>query len=151
MSARRTDTPERIPLLSLLLGYGPVLIILLAGVAFLFDRLWAVRFGQLWAAAILIFLAGVVRGLSFFTEGGPRMTQLLMMLLRFLCGIGGLIISPPFAFGILGLGYLSIPFYDARAARTGAAPRYFARLRPPQMAIALAGLVLLSIPAANGG
>lgn len=151
MSEPRTDTPERIPLLSLVFGYGPVLAILLAGGLAIVGYGPAVWLGQLWAAAILIFLAGVVRGLSFFTAGGPRLGQVLMMLWRFLCGLVALAAPPTLAFLILAAGYLSVPIYDVTAARQGSAPRYFARLRPPQMAIAVLGLVLLFLAAAQSG
>jgi hypothetical protein len=150
MTAARTDTPERIPLLSLLFGYGPALVILALGAAALAGLPWALTFGCLWAAAILIFLAGVVRGLSFFTEGGPRVMQVAVMMTRFLCGLVALALPPILATPVLAVGYLTSLLYDPVAARSGAAPRYFARLRPPQMAIALGGLVLLFVAAGRG-
>jgi Protein of unknown function (DUF3429) len=141
----RTDTPERIPLLSLVLGFGPAAVILVAGALALLGWPWALVFGQAWAAVILIFLAGVVRGLSFFTAGGPRMSQIAVSMVRFGCGVAALILPPVLALPVLAVGYLSSLLYDPFAARTGAAPRYFARLRPPQMIVALVGLVLLFV------
>ncbi|MET1756965.1 hypothetical protein ABVV53_16105 [Novosphingobium sp. RD2P27] len=44
-----------------------------------------------------------------------------------------------------------MPVYEVVAARQGSAPRYFARLRPPQMAIAVLGLILLFLAAAQSG
>ncbi|MBB4857906.1 hypothetical protein HNO88_001220 [Novosphingobium chloroacetimidivorans] len=143
MTQARTDTPDKTPLLELLLGYGPALVILAAGALALAGLPYALTFGSLWAAAILIFLAGVVRGLSFFTEGGPRLSQVAVMMVRFSCGLVSLVLPPVLAMPVLAAGYLSSLVYDPFAARNGAAPRYFARLRPPQMAIALGGLVLL--------
>ncbi len=105
---------------------------------------WAVPLARVWAAAILIFIAGVARGLSFFTEGGPRLSQLAVMLWRFLCGRAALVVPSIWAFPILAAGYLSALAYDPHAARHGEAPRVFAALRPPQMIVALAGLVTLS-------
>jgi hypothetical protein len=139
----RTDTPERTPPLSLLLGYGPALVILAAGALALAGVPWALTLGCLWSAAILIFLAGVVRGLSFFTEGGPRIMQVAVMMVRFTCGVAALLLPPVLAAPVLAIGYLSSLLYDPVAARDGAAPRYFAKLRPGQMIIALLGLVLL--------
>lgn len=147
MSQPRTDTPARTPLLSLVLGYGPALAILAAGALALANVPWALTFGCLWAAAILIFLAGVVRGLSFFTEGGPRLSQVAVMMVRFGCGLVALVLPPVLATPVLAVGYLSSLLYDPVAARSGAAPRYFAQLRPPQMIIALLGLVLLFVAA----
>jgi len=143
----RTDTPTRTPPLELLLGYGPALVILAAGALALAGVPFALTLGCLWAAAILIFLAGVVRGLSFFTDGGPRLTQVGVMMARFVCGLAALLLPPVLAMPVLAVGYLTSLIYDPIAARTGAAPRYFAQLRPPQMAIALMGLVLLFVAA----
>jgi len=147
MTQPRTDTPERTPPLSLLLGYGPALVILTAGALALAGLPWALTAGCLWAAAILIFLAGVVRGLSFFTQGGPRVTQVAVMMARFGCGLVALVLPPILATPVLAAGYLTSLLYDPFAARSGAAPRYFAQLRPPQMTIALLGLALLFVAA----
>lgn len=150
MNQPRTDTPERTPPLSLLLGYGPALVVLVAGTLALARVPWALTLGCLWAAAILIFLAGVVRGLSFFTDGGPRAMQVGVMMVRFVCGLAALLLPPILATPVLAIGYLSSLLYDPFAARSGAAPRYFARLRPGQMIIALLGLVLLFLASLPG-
>ena len=89
------------------------------------------------------------RNLSFRTPGGPRLTQIAMMLWLFLAGLGALLAPPTLALGLLLAGYGSPD--GARpasiAARRAEAPLYFARLRPPQMAIAVASLAaLLLIP-----
>lgn len=151
MTQPRIDTPTRTPPLELLLGYGPALVILVAGALALVPMPWALTMGCLWASAILLFLAGVVRGLSFFTDGGPRVTQVTVMMARFVCGLTALLLPPILATPVLAIGYLTSLIYDPLAARSGAAPRYFAQLRPPQMVIALLGLALLfvaSLPAA---
>ena len=144
MPSPRSDTPRQTPLLSILLGYGPVALILLLALLAWAGFAWAVPLARLWAAAILIFIAGVARGLSFFTEGGPRLSQIAIMLWRFVCGLAALAVAEIWAFPILAAGYLSALFYDPHAARHGEAPRFFAQLRPPQMIVALAGLVILS-------
>ena len=144
MPSPRDDTPRSTPLLSVILGYGPVALILLLAIIAWAGFAWAVPLAQVWAAAILIFIAGVARGLSFFTEGGPRFSQLAVMMGRFLCGLLALILPPLWAFPVLALGYLSALLYDPHAARHGEAPRFFAALRPPQMIVALTGLVLLA-------
>jgi hypothetical protein len=149
------DPNEPIPPLSLLFGYGPMALILLAGLGgWLLPGLWsglALAAGWLFASAILLFLAGVVRGLSFFSPGGPRPAQLAMMLWLFLLGFGSVAgaISHPMwiGFALLILGYGSLAVYDPQAARAGLAPGYFARLRPRQMGIALVGLSLLLLRA----
>ena len=142
----RSGTPTRTPWLEALLGYGPASILPLAALGWFVTRQpWLIDAGRVWGAAILIFLAGVTRGLSFFTEGGPRVSQIVIMLLRFLLGLAALLAPPPPAFVLLIIGYASIALTDTAAARDGAAPRYFARLRPPQMLVAEAGLIALLI------
>ncbi len=141
--------PPRIPLLSLLLGFGPVsLLPVLALAAFALPpaRAWiAIVVGQMWGAAILLFLAGVTRGLSFFTAGGPRPIQLAAMGWLFLLGLAGLAAPPLYALAALILGYGSVALLDPPAARRGEAPAHFARLRPPQMLVAIAGLAALAL------
>jgi len=140
-------TPEaaspRIPLLSRVFGYGPVLVLPLAALAAWAGAPLALLVGQIWGAAILVFLAGVARGLSFFTPGGTHISQMLTMALRFTLGFLALIAGPPTGFGLLILGYASIALTDPWLARWGGAPQHFARLRPPQMLVAIAGLIAL--------
>ena len=143
MPAPRIDTPTRIPLLSVVLGYGPAAVLPVLGVLAWAGQGWALPLGRLWGAAILLFLAGVARGLSFFTEGGPRRPQIAATMWRFGCGLIALMVWLPAAFALLIAGYLGVALFDPWAARHGEAPRYFARLRPSQMAVALAGLAIL--------
>lgn len=142
MTKERMDTPDRTPPLSMFLAYGPVLIILATGVTSL-QYPGIMVAGRIWASSILIFLAGVVRGLSFFTEGGARRSQIAAMGFRFGCGLLGLVLVAPIAFLVLATGYLSVLSYDPISSRSGGAPRYFETLRPPQMAVAVAGLLMM--------
>lgn len=155
------DVREPIPPLSILFGYGPATIVLLLGLAGwllpqtlgdpaaaaghlpVYPQAFAVTTGWLFATAILLFLAGVTRGLSFFSPGGPHTSQFVMMLWLFLLGFGALVTPMWIGFVLLILGYGSIAVFDPQAARTGLAPGYFARLRPGQMAVFIGGLVLL--------
>lgn len=143
MPPPRANTPAHTPPLSLVLGYGPAALLPLLGVLAWAGQEWALPLGRLWGAAILLFLAGVARGLSFFTEGGPHWPQVAAMGWRFGCGLLALVAWLPVAFALLIAGYLGVALFDPWAARHGEAPRYFARLRPPQMAVAIAGLALL--------
>lgn len=147
MPQPRADTPATIPALSLLLGYGPAAVLPVLGILAWAGYGWALPLGRLWGAAILIFLAGVARGLSFFTEGGPRPPQIAATMWRYGCGLLALAVWLPAAFALLIAGYLGVALFDPWAARHGEAPRYFARLRPPQMAVALAGLAILLLRA----
>lgn len=159
------DIREPIPPLSQLLGYGPAAIVLLLGLGGwllpqtlgdpaaaavtghlpVYPQAFAVTTGWLFATAILLFLAGVTRGLSFFSPRGPHWSQLVMMLWLFLLGFGALITPLWVGFALLILGYGSIAAFDPQAARAGLAPGYFARLRPSQMVIFIGGLALLLV------
>ena len=107
----------------------------------------AILLGTLYAGAILAFLAGVRRGLSFRTEGGPAPAQLATMasvwlaaFLALACIVHGRAIS---ALVILALSYAVLMILDPIAARAGQAPMFFARLRQPQLFIAVASIVVL--------
>ena len=143
-----------IPPLSLLLGFGPALLLpLLGAAAFAVPsrRAWmAVAAGQIWGAAILLFLAGVRRGLSFFTAGGARPIQLATMAGLFLLGLAGLLLPPLPGLLALVAGYGSVAVLDPSAARRGEVPAHFARLRPPQMLVAIGGLLVLVLRTAEG-
>lgn len=138
------------PALSLVFGYGPMLPIAAAGIAAWTASGGAARIalalGMAWAAAILLFLAGVRRGLAFRTPGGERVSQMATMIWLFLLGLGAMLAilpSPVIATVLLAIGYASIAILDPIAARREEAPAHFARLRPPQMAVGLCGIVAL--------
>ena len=103
----------------------------------------ALRLAVLWGAALLLFLAGVRRGLSFRTPGGPRLSQLGMMLGLFLAGLLALLLPLAWALLLLWAGFLALLVLDPVAARREEAPLYFARLRPPQMAVPVVCLLIL--------
>ena len=110
--------------------------------------LLAMRLTIGWSGAVLCFLSGVRRGLSFRQEGGPVLSQLATMLWLFVLGVASLL--SPWAVPSLVLqmlGYATMAIYDPIAAREGEAPRYFQRLRPVQMLVPMAslGLVLSSL------
>ena len=104
-----------------------------------------------WGCAILTFLSGVRRGVSFRTPGGVAAAQIVTMLWLFGLGFSAVVLTaialPVPACALLVVGYLSLQVLDPIAARKLQAPLYFARLRPAQMAIPvlclLATLVLL--------
>ena len=98
-----------------------------------------------WGAAIVTFLAGVRRGVSFRTPGGATAAQIATMLWLFCLGFAAIVLTalalPLPATLLLVLGFLSLAILDPIAARRLEAPLYFARLRPVQMAIPLACLL----------
>ena len=144
----RITEPLHTPPLGLLPGFSAMLPIvagaaaawLLAGPAAVLAEDGAV----LWAGAVLTFLAGVRRGLSFRTPGGATIAQIATMLWLFLLGIGALVtVSERIAPVLLLVGYLSLAILDPLAARRGEAPLFFARLRPVQMLIPIVALLAI--------
>lgn len=151
---RRVREPRRTPALSLLLGYGATAPLAAGALAaWLLDGRWvplAAQLTALWGAAVLVFLAGVRRGLSFRTEGGPTAAQIATTFWLFALGLASLwALSAPIAFrtvaalGPLLTGYASLAVLDPWAARRGEAPPFFARLRPVQMLVPVVSLAAL--------
>lgn len=141
----RVVEPARTPALSLLLGHGAIVPLALGAVG-----AWslpeaagdlAVRGSILWGAVILIFLAGVRRGLSFRTVRGPTCPQIATMLWLFGLGLLAVILGSEVpALLVLLMGYGSLAVLDPAAARRGEVPLFFERLRPWQMGIAVVSL-----------
>ena len=143
---RGTEDPKaHTPPISLFLAYIAMLPIAAGAAASLVFRSPAVvRLTIAWSGSILCFLAGVKRGLSFRQKGGPTLTQLASMLWLFVASAAALL-SPwrvP-SLVLLLLGYGSEALLGPIAARREEAPRYFARLRPVQMMIPVASLLVL--------
>lgn len=142
---------REIPWLSVLFGYGPMLPIV-AGAALAWwtrgrlDYLVALL-TMVYAGAILVFLAGARRGVSFRTGDSPTAAQIATVLLLFGLGLGGLMSAvlgkAVLALALLIAGYVAVGVLDPIAARRGEAPLFFARLRPTQMPIGVAGLAAL--------
>ena len=155
-----TDGTEQVqphtPLVSLLLAYAAMVpTATAAGAVLLAPRSWrgpASRLGGTWAGAVLCFLAGVRRGLSFRQDGGSTVSEIGSVVTLFSLGAASLVLPTGRAsqlallsgFALLGAG-------DARAARRSEAPRYFARLRPVQVLVPLASLSILLWAGADPG
>ena len=150
---REIDVVERdeVPWLSVLFGYGPMLPFVAGALAaWLLQGFWrgeAILLTVIWSASILAFLAGVRRGLSFRTEGGPAVAQIATMFCLFVLALGALVaIMHAFALyavTFVFVGFALIMLLDPIAARKGQAPLFFAKLRPPQIAIAVVSLAAL--------
>lgn len=147
---RITESPA-VPWLGILFGYAPMLPLLAgAGAAWWLggEAGRAVSdLTALWGCAVLLFLSGVRRGISFRTEGGATLGQIATMLGLF--GLGVLALAalfrgqPAAALLLLVGGYAVILVLDPVAARRGEAPLFFARLRPAQMPLAIGSLLAL--------
>ena len=145
-------TSQRLrPKLSVVLGYGPMLpFVAGAAASWLLNGPWrdeVILLTGLWAGSILAFLAGVRRGVSFRTEGGPAVAQIVTMFCLFVLALTVLVALAhgfaKFSVALALLGFLALMILDPIAARRGQAPLFFARLRPPQLAIAVVSLAAL--------
>jgi hypothetical protein len=97
-----------------------------------------------WSGALLAFLAGVRRGLTFSEAGGPEAREIASMLWVFALGVATLLLRyTPAALGLAMVGFASVAVLDRRAARRLQAPPYFAVFRPIQMVVTLAALAAL--------
>jgi len=148
----RVTEPRAVPWLSIVFGYGPMLPFAAGALA-----AWGWRGAPLgdvaaaltilWGCAILLFLSGVRRGVSFRTEGGATVAQIATMIGLFSLGFAALVLATldravP-ALVLLLLGFTAIAVLDPIAARRGEAPLFFARLRPVQIPIAILSLAAL--------
>lgn len=108
------------------------------------SRRVAARAAVLWGGAILCFLGGVRRGLSFDDPGGARGGQFAGALPDFALGLLALAApSPRVSLAALIVGYGWLGATDRAGANAGEAPRYFARVRPAQAALAVSSFGLL--------
>jgi hypothetical protein len=146
--------PLHAPALSLILGYGATIPFIAgaAGAAFINNAAivqLCLDLIVLWGAAILLFMAGVRRGLSFRAPNGVTSGQIAASMWYVTAGFGSLVLwafaSKAPAMVLLLLGYASLIVFDVRAARNLDAPPYFARLRPVQMLIPIASLGFMLI------
>ncbi len=144
------DVSPRTPWVSLCLAYAAMVPIAGGAAAYLLLRgaeaNVAARLTIIWSGAVLCFLAGARRGLSFRQDGGPLLTQLISMLWLFALAVASLL--SPWAYASLALqilGYATMAVYDPIAAREREAPSYFQRLRPVQMLIPIVSLALIFV------
>ncbi len=145
---RRIAEARLTPRLSVAFGYGAMAPLAAAAVvAWVFGGMVAdaaTEIAVAWGGALLVFLAGVRRGLSFRTPDGPRTPEMAAMLWLFVLGLGALA-STNVVIGsaLLLVGFASLMVIDPVAAWRGEAPPFFARLRPFQMAIPTASFAAL--------
>lgn len=139
----RVDELPEVPALGMIFGWAAMLPFAGGAAAAwtLRDIGPAVALTIVWGGAILIFLAGVRRGLSFRTPGGEDAAQIATMLGWFLLALAALVSpSPAASLVLLIAGYTSVAILDPLAARRREVPLFFARLRPLQMLVPIAGL-----------
>jgi hypothetical protein len=138
--------------LDIVFGFGPTMPFIFGVLsAWWFPEPWrliALQLTALWGSAIMLFLSGVRRGLSFRTEDGPTLSQMATMLMLFglvLFSLAALWLDQVIWALVLLAGNSSIFLLDPIAARRGEAPLYFERLRRLQMPIVVLALAVSTI------
>jgi hypothetical protein len=151
---RREDADfAPVPFSSLIFGFGPMAPFAAAAIgAWFLAPPWpalATHLAIIWGGAILIFVAGVRRGFGFGEPDASNAREIATMLVYFVLGSLSLVLAGAsqtvVALMLQVIAYILVPIFDRRAAFAGDAPPYFARLRGPQMAIAVAALVALLV------
>jgi hypothetical protein len=88
---------RHVPWLSVVLGFGPMVPLVLGAVA-----AWAlapnlarstIMLTRIWGGAILAFLSGVRRGFSFRTSGGAQPAQIATMMGLFVLALASLVLG----------------------------------------------------------
>lgn len=141
------ELPET-PVLGVIFGWAPMLPFAFGALAvwLLPGATEAVRLTIVWGGAILAFLAGVRRGLSFRTPGGADWRQIATMLWLYLLSLTALVLPSPIASAVvLAVGFASVAVLDPRAAARADVPLFFARLRPVQMLVPVVSLGLIAL------
>ena len=147
-----TSEPAKTPPMGLAFAYLAMVPLVLGTLALWFapeaQSFLALNLTLFWGAAIVIFLSGVRRGVSFRTPGGPTFAQIAMMLWLFVAGFVSLIATiwayPLTATLIEIAGFASLAVLDPIAAKRAEAPLFFERLRPAQMAIPIICLIAVA-------
>ena len=147
--------PQTTPALSLGLGFGAMAPIAATSALALSENAGLARLGRVasvvWSASILLFLAGVRRGLSFRQPGGPTTGQIASSLWYFVAGAGAVSAAVLDDFrGTLRIplllllgGFSTLALFDRQAAKKLEAPPFFSQLRPVQMLIRIGALSLV--------
>ena len=137
--------------LDVALGLGPASMIVSGAVLAVIVRhdlqTVSLQLTTAYAAAMLTFMAGVRRGLSFRSERFPTLPKLATTFLYFglaLAALAGVVLDHlQVAASALTIGFAAAMIADPIAATGGDAPFFFRRLRPPQMIVAIIGTTAL--------
>lgn len=127
------------------LGWGAMAPLALCAVAAWLSagsvRAVAMSLAIIWGGAVLVFLAGVRRGLGFRTPSGARSSQIAFVLWTFALAFGSMIaLQPLTSVGLLILGYAGMALAARGAALRDEAPVSFAGWGPAQMSVAALSL-----------
>ena len=106
---------------------------------------WVSSATIVWSGALLAFLAGVRRGLTFSEAGGARNDEIFSMHWIFACGVVVLLLPVQIPSLLIAIaGFCSVGILDWRAARKQQAPHYFVSFRPLQTVAAACALAVIA-------
>lgn len=134
-----------IPLDSIVFGFGPMIPLVVAGIAAWVApapvAMIATQLAIVWGALILAFIGGVRRGFGFARADASTVTEIAAAVGYFtIAGLALLVGYAATSVALLAVGFALAALLDRRAALAGDAPAHFARLRPPQLLLGCAGL-----------
>lgn len=95
-----------------------------------------------YSAVVLSFLGGIRWGLAMRQTGSARTLDMVMTILPPLVAWASLSVPLPYTFAALAAAFAAHGAWDAFAVHSGAAPRWYGRLRGALTAIVVAALVL---------
>lgn len=95
-----------------------------------------------YSAVVLSFLGGIRWGLAMRRIGPAQTRDLAMTALPPLVAWASLSVPLPYTFAVLAAAFAAHGAWDAFAVHSGAAPRWYGRLRGALTAIVVAALVL---------
>ena len=95
-----------------------------------------------YSAVVLSFLGGIRWGLAMRHAGPARTLDLAMTVLPPLVAWASLSVPLPYTFAVLAAAFAAHGAWDAFAVHSGAAPRWYVRLRGGLTAVVVAALVL---------
>lgn len=99
-------------------------------------RAVAMSLAIIWAGAVLVFLAGVRRGLSSRTPGSAGSSQIIFVLWTFALAFGSMIaLRPLTSLGLLILGYAGMAVTARAAALREDVPIFIGGFRTAQMTV----------------
>lgn len=139
----------RIPTLSLIFGFGPMLpfLVALLGI-WLAPPPWpmvALTLVLVWGALILSFVGGVRRGFGFGQAKAMTGIEIATMIPYVVLAGLGLLLPPFYGLLVLAAGFALAAVLDTLAALRGNAPGFFAKLRPMQFPIAVICLIAIAV------
>lgn len=95
-----------------------------------------------YSAVVLSFLGGIRWGLAMRQTDSARTLDMVMTILPPLAAWASLSVPLPYTFAALAAAFAAHGAWDAFAVHSGAAPRWYGRLRGALTAIVVAALVL---------